>query len=81
MTVNVILLSGYTLGCHSMRHVVGGMLDRLSTAPIRKAAYNVSSSCNRGHMKWAWCSLFSVALTDAYIRLCAMGVITDLRLF
>ncbi|MEX2180405.1 MAG: hypothetical protein WD771_00025 [Gemmatimonadaceae bacterium] len=80
MTVNVVLLSGYTLGCHSMRHVVGGMLDRLSRAPIRKAAYDVSSACNRGHMTWAWCSLFSVALTDLYIRLCATGVITDLRL-
>ena len=28
-----------------------------------------------------WCSLFSVALTDVYIRLCAMGVIHDVRLF
>jgi hypothetical protein len=32
-------------------------------------------------MVWAWCSLFSVAFSDIYIRLCAMGVWTDLRLF
>jgi hypothetical protein len=32
-------------------------------------------------MLFAWCSLFSVALTDVYIRLCAMGVIHDVRLF
>jgi hypothetical protein len=31
-------------------------------------------------MTWAWCSLFSVALTDLYIRLCALGVITDIRI-
>ncbi len=80
MFTNVIMLSGYTIGCHSMRHVVGGMLDRMSKAPIRKLAYDCSTVCNRGHMSWAWCSLFSVALTDAYIRLCAMGVITDLRI-
>ena len=80
MFVNVILLSGYTIGCHSMRHVVGGMLDRLSKSPIRKLAYDCSTVCNRGHMNWAWCSLFSVALTDVYIRLCASGVIRDLRI-
>ena len=80
MLVNVILLSGYTIGCHSMRHVVGGMLDRLSKSPVRKLAYDCSSVCNRGHMNWAWCSLFSVALTDVYIRMCASGVIRDLRI-
>jgi hypothetical protein len=29
---------------------------------------------------WAWLSLYSVALADLYIRLCAMGAIHDLRL-
>ena len=81
MLVNVLLLSGYTIGCHSMRHVVGGLLDQMSTSRVRKVAYDSSSACNRGHMKWAWASLFSVALTDVYIRLCALGVITDLRIF
>ena len=80
MFANVILLSGYTIGCHSMRHVVGGLLDQMSKAPVRKLAYDCSSVCNRGHMTWAWCSLFSVALTDVYIRLCAMGMLTDLRI-
>ena len=56
-------------------------MDRLSEmTPARKLAYDCSSACNRGHMNWAWCSLFSVALTDVYIRLCASGVITDLRI-
>ena len=80
MLVNIALLSGYTLGCHSMRHVVGGMLDRLSVAPLRKRLYSASTVCNRSHMNWAWVSLFAVALTDVYIRLCASGVLTDLRI-
>ncbi len=81
MLLNVVLLSGYTFGCHSMRHILGGLMDTISTAPIRKMAYRASTVCNRGHMKWAWASLISVASTDVYIRLCSMGIITDLRLF
>ncbi len=80
MFANVTMLSGYTIGCHSMRHIVGGIMDRMSTSPVRKLAYDCSSACNRGHMNWAWVSLFGVALTDVYIRLCAMGVLTDLRI-
>ena len=77
---NVTLLGGYTLGCHSMRHIVGGYLDRLSRAPVRKRLYDCSSCLNRVHMRWAWASLFSVAFADLYVRLCSMGVWTDLRI-
>jgi hypothetical protein len=31
-------------------------------------------------MLFAWMSLFSVGLTDVYIRLCSMGVLTDVRI-
>jgi len=81
LTANVILLGGYTLGCHSFRHLVGGYLDRLSAAPARKTAYECASRLNRGHMRWAWCSLFMVAFCDIYIRMLSMGVWTDFRLF
>lgn len=80
LTANVILLGGYTLGCHSFRHLVGGYLDRLSAAPARKTAYDCASRLNRGHMRWAWCSLFMVAFCDIYIRMLSMGVWTDFRL-
>jgi hypothetical protein len=80
LAANVVLLACYTLGCHSMRHIVGGYLDRLAGRPLRKAAYDCSSCLNRWHMKWAWMSLFGVALTDLYVRLCSMGVLTDWRL-
>jgi hypothetical protein len=81
LIINVILLGGYTLGCHSLRHLVGGYLDRLSRAPTRKKAYDCVSCLNRGHMRWAWPSLFWVAFADVYIRLCSMHIWTDLRLF
>jgi hypothetical protein len=80
LAANVTTLTGYTLGCHSLRHVVGGYLDRLSRSPIRRRAYDCSSCLNRVHMRWAWTSLFLVAFADLYVRLCSMGIWTDWRL-
>ena len=74
------MLGGYTLGCHSFRHLIGGYLDRLSRAPVRKKAYDCSSCLNRKHRLWAWMSLFTVAFADIYVRLCSMGVWTDWRI-
>jgi hypothetical protein len=79
LAVNVVLLGGYTLGCHSLRHIVGGRCDELGRG-LRATSYRCASCLNRGHMAWAWCSLISVAFADLYIRLCAMGVWTDWRL-
>ena len=81
MATNVVLLGSYTFGCHSLRHLVGGWMDKFAGRPARKAAYDCVSCLNRRHMLFAWCSLFSVALTDLYIRLCSMGVIHDWRIF
>ncbi len=80
LTVNVILLSGYTLGCHSMRHLIGGFMNQISRAPARKCAYDCVSCLNRKHMVWAWCSLFWVGFSDVYVRLCSMGVWSDWRI-
>jgi hypothetical protein len=80
LVVNWVFLTGYTFGCHAARHVVGGVLDQLSLAPVRKRLYDFSSGLNMFHGRWAWFSLWSVALTDLYIRLCSMGILTDLRI-
>jgi hypothetical protein len=80
LTANVILLGGYTLGCHSFRHLVGGGRDKLSDAPVRKTCYDCVSGLNRKHQLWAWCSLFCVGFSDIYVRLCSMGLLTDLRI-
>lgn len=81
LATNLVLLGGYTFGCHSFRHAVGGLIDRLSERPVRKTLYDCSSCLNRAHMKWAWCSLVMVAFSDIYIRLCSMGIWHDWRLF
>lgn len=81
LALNLVLLSCYTLGCHSLRHLVGGVLDRISERPARKFAYDCSSCLNRAHMRYAWASLITVGFADLYIRLCSMGIWTDWRLF
>jgi hypothetical protein len=80
LTANVILLSGYSFGCHSFRHRVGGHFDTISRHPVRRRLYGCASCLNRGHMRWAWASLLVVAFSDIYVRLCAMGIWTDWRL-
>lgn len=80
LTVNVVLLGGYTFGCHSLRHVIGGVKDNLSKAPVRKKCYDCVSCLNRKHMLWAWMSLIWVGFSDVYIRLVSMGVWTDFRI-
>ena len=80
MTANVSLLSLYTFSCHSLRHLVGGVMNQLSRSPARKKVYDCASCLNRHHPKWAWFSLVFVGFTDVYVRLCSMGVITDLRI-
>jgi hypothetical protein len=81
MAANVTLIAGYTFGCHSLRHLVGGRIDNLSRAPLAERCYTCVSAFNRRHMLWAWMSLFSVGFTDFYIRMCSMGVWSDPRLF
>lgn len=81
LAVNVVLLACYTWGCHVLRHVVGGRLDEISKQPVCAAAYACVSGLNGRHQLFAWCSLVSVLSADLYVRLCSMGVITDLRLY
>jgi len=81
LLLNVTLLGGYTLSCHSMRHLVGGVLDRISGHPVRKRAYDCVTCLNKRHMVFAWLSLVWVAFSDLYVRMCSMGVWTDYRIF
>jgi hypothetical protein len=80
LAVNTALLAGYTFGCHSLRHLVGGGIDLLSGRPLRWQAYRCVGCFNRAHGRWAWASLVWVGFADVYVRLCAMGVWTDWRL-
>ena len=80
LAANCGLLSAYLFGCHSLRHVAGGCVDSLSRAPMGLTAYSCVSCLNRRHMLWAWCSLFTVGFSDLYVRLCSMGVWSDVRI-
>jgi hypothetical protein len=80
LAVNLVFLGSYTFGCHSFRHLVGGVLDRLAERPVRKAGYDCATWCNRRHQRFAWLSLFSVMFADLYVRLCSMGIWTDWRI-
>jgi hypothetical protein len=81
LLTNVVLLGGYTFGCHSLRHLVGGVLDQVSRARARKKVYDCVSCLNGRHMTWAWMSLFWVAFSDLYVRMCSMGIWHDWRIF
>ena len=84
MITNCVLLSGYTLGCHSFRHFVGGGVNSYSRAAlgnVRHGLWKLVTVLNERHQPLAWASLFGVALTDVYIRMVATGAITDARLF
>lgn len=82
MLINAALLSAYTFGCHSWRHLIGGRSDCLSCDGASTTRYQVwkkSSWFNGRHMQFAWLSLFWVAFTDMYIYLVSTGRITDLN--
>ena len=81
MLINVIYIWLYTLSCHSCRHAVGGRLRHFSKHPVRYKMWTAVSKLNVHHARYAWISLFSVALVDLYIYLLATGAITDLRFF
>jgi len=81
LALNVFLLGGYTMGCHSLRHLIGGKKDCVSTSPFGGKAYNCVTCLNNRHMLWAWCSLFIVGFSDLYVRLCSMGIWHDWRIF
>jgi hypothetical protein len=80
MIVNVALLSAFTFGCNSFRHLIGGRLDCFTCtagARARHKAWQKVSILNGRHQLYAWVSMGTVWLTDLYIRLSSAGVFTD----
>jgi hypothetical protein len=81
MLANVVLLWGYTLSCHSCRHITGGRLKHFSKHPVRYWIWTQISKMNRHHMALAWITLGTLMLTDLYIMLVASGAFSDPRIF
>ncbi|HEY2507114.1 MAG TPA: hypothetical protein VGI58_11395 [Streptosporangiaceae bacterium] len=79
MLANVILLWGYTLSCHSCRHITAGRLNNFSKHPVRYWIWTRVSWLNARHMQLAWTTLGTLMLTDLYIWLLAAHVFTELR--
>jgi hypothetical protein len=79
--INIFFIWGYTLSCHSCRHLIGGRLRHFSKHPVRYRAWTMASRLNRYHPQWAWYSLFSVAFADLYVYLLATGAFDDPRFF
>jgi hypothetical protein len=81
LTINVVLIASYTFGCHSLRHLVGGRKDCMSCGKntLAHGTWKKVSWFNARHMQFAWASLLWVMITDLYVRLVSMGVITDLN--
>jgi hypothetical protein len=77
LVVNAVLILGYTLGCHSCRHITSGRINSFSKHPVRYRWWTFVSALNRKHMQWAWASLVWVGIADGYIRLVSNGTITD----
>jgi hypothetical protein len=80
LTLNWVLLTFYTVSCHSFRHLIGGRRDVMAKHKLTFKCWSCVSGLNQKHMLFAWTSLFGVMIADVYVRLCSMGVITDWRI-
>ena len=61
---------------------MGGRLRHFSKHPVRYQAVDLGLEAQRpATRRYAWFSLFSVALVDLYIYLLATGAIDDVRFF
>jgi hypothetical protein len=82
MLLNVILLTLYSGTCHSFRYLMGGRIDAFSRVRGGLLWQRVTMTLNRlnpSHGAFAWYSMFSVALTDVFIRLLMAGVLHEPR--
>ena len=83
LLLNTVLLTGYSLSCHSLRHLVGGRVDCFSCTRARRIRYSLwqrLTDFNRNHMWWAWTSLITVTFADIYVRALQAGLFTDPQL-
>jgi hypothetical protein len=80
--VNATLLTLYTFGCHSLRHLVGGQLNCFSCdaqSQFRGGVWKRVSWLNARHMQFAWASLLWFMATDIYIRGISLGFFPDIN--
>jgi hypothetical protein len=84
IAADTILLTLYVGSCHSFRHLIGGNVDCFSCAragELRNKSWKKVSWLNQYHNFFFWTSLMTVGFADLYIRLVAMGIWQDARIF
>lgn len=84
LIINAVLLTIYTLSCHSVRSLLGGRERCLSckvAGSVRNGIYNKQSAMNHYHMVLAWVSLFSIIAVDLYLRALSGGWRIDFIIF
>jgi hypothetical protein len=84
IVADTVLLTLYVGSCHSFRHIIGGNVDCFSCArggELRHKSWKGVSWLNQYHNLFFWASLITVGFADLYIRMCAMGIWTDVRFF
>ena len=78
---DTLALSAYVFSCHSMRHLIGGVIDRFSRSAGTRRRFELWSKVsllNVNHGQFFWASLISVGLADLYVCLLASGVLHDI---
>jgi hypothetical protein len=78
--LDATLLTLYVFSCHSLRHLIGGKLNRFTGGwftETRHKLWNFQSVFNQEHWFYAWASLFAVVASDLYVRLVSMGIVQD----
>jgi hypothetical protein len=81
LLANVVMLWGYTVSCHSCRHIIGGKLKHFSRHPVRYQLWTFVSKLNTRHMLLAWVTLGTLAVTDFYVMAVSAGWFPDPRFF
>lgn len=86
LTLDALLITGYTLGCHSFRYLVGGG-KRCFSCPhsdgeisSRYSLWKWVSTLNLHHHTYFWLSLFMVGFTDLYIWMVATDTWPDITI-
>ena len=82
LLINPLLLATYTFGCHSCRHLVGGRKNTFSGnigVRMRFSLWKRVTWLNQRHMLFAWLSMIWVGFSDFYVRMCSMGIISDIN--
>ncbi|HEX4126580.1 MAG TPA: hypothetical protein VHX67_03275, partial [Acidimicrobiales bacterium] len=68
LCANAVFLWLYSLSCHACRHFCGGQVKSFAKHRTRYKMWKFVTPLNAHHMRFAWISLFGVALCDLYVR-------------